>query len=89
MVLAVSYFRVWLRLACLFSVCQLSLIGLMSALLSSIRLPISTSYLANLRPIFLATVMRRRGSYSLYLADGAEIDSSVEIAGNVIVGKEC
>lgn len=29
----------------------------------------------------------RRGSYSLYLADGAEIDSSVEIAGNVIVGK--
>ncbi|MFA6207948.1 MAG: NDP-sugar synthase [Candidatus Obscuribacterales bacterium] len=29
----------------------------------------------------------QRGGYSLYLADGADIDKSVEIAGNVIVGK--
>ncbi len=29
----------------------------------------------------------KRGPYSLYLADGAVVDSSVEIVGNVIVGK--
>ncbi|CAN5174047.1 sugar phosphate nucleotidyltransferase [soil metagenome] len=29
----------------------------------------------------------KRGEYSLYLADGAELDSSVQIEGNVIVGK--